>query len=69
LTSRHRAATTGGSHVPRDVAKALGVSPDGKQVIFAIDEDKPIFIDVASGTVTTGPTEWSVFSSWQRLAP
>ena len=49
--------------------KAFGFSPDGTQVIFAIDNDEPLFIDVATARVTTGPDTWSVYSSWQRLAP
>jgi hypothetical protein len=52
-----------------DEAKALGFSPDGKQVILAFDNDRPMLIDVATGEMTAGPTTWKVFSTWQRLAP
>lgn len=49
--------------------KAFGFSPDGTQVIYSIDNDEPLFIDVATGQVTTGPTKWNLYSGWQRLAP
>jgi Tol biopolymer transport system component len=52
-----------------DEAKAFGFSPDGKQLIFGIDNAKPLFVDVASGAVSTGATEWAVYNAWQRLAP
>ena len=49
--------------------KAFEFSPDGTQLIFVFDNEEPIFVDVATGEVTTGPTKWSMYSSWQRLAP
>jgi DNA-binding beta-propeller fold protein YncE len=49
--------------------KTFGFSPDGTQVIYAIDNDEPLFIDVATGQVTTGPTKWNIYAGWQRLAP
>jgi hypothetical protein len=66
-----------GSAPPRRVGPALvgnepktfGFSPDGTQVIYAIDNDEPLFIDVATGQVTTGPTKWNIYAGWQRLAP
>jgi Tol biopolymer transport system component len=49
--------------------KAYEFSPDGKQLIFVLDNDEPMYVDVATGQLTTGPTKWGMYSSWQRLAP
>ena len=49
--------------------KAYEFSPDGTQLIFVFDNDEPMFVDVATGQLTTGPTKWNMYSSWQRLAP
>ena len=58
-----------GPVLPTTDKLVMGFSPDGKQLVIAYDNEKPHFVDVATGGMTTGPTEWAVFSSWQRLAP
>jgi hypothetical protein len=55
-----------GPDLPRPKGPMVGVSPDGKQVVLHIDE-RPIFIDVATGRETTGEAAFSWFESWQRL--
>ena len=49
--------------------RVIRISPDGRQVAIAFKGQAPMFVDVATGAVTTGPDQLGSFSSWQRLAP
>jgi Tol biopolymer transport system component len=52
-----------------DVNPGYGFSPDGKRMFMAFENQKPIYIDVATGTSTTGPETVEGFAGYQRLAP
>ena len=43
-------------------------SPDGTQVALSLTGQTPVFIDLATGATTSGPTVFSI-SNWQRTAP
>ena len=59
-----------GPPIPGDQnGRAIGFSPDGRQVVLHLDGEKPQFIDVASGNATVGPSTFGTIASWQRLAP
>lgn len=49
--------------------KAIGFSPDGRSIVFALDNGRPNLIDVATGNVSTYPDIVDRWDSWQRLAP
>ena len=40
-----------------------------RQLMILLDGAAPMFVDVESGEVTTGPETWNPPYTWRRLAP
>lgn len=46
-----------------------GISPDGATIFLVVNDAEPVFIDVATGEVKTGPDPLGACCGWQRRAP
>ncbi len=52
-----------------DSPHAFGFSPDGQQVVLAVDGSPTRFYRISDGAAVPGPDELVAYPSWQRLRP